>query len=70
MAVSRAEIVERNFLSHLESRQGRGGQAPESMERTIRPGSALTVRQTLELFTFQLESRVLEAGVREDPELD
>jgi 2-oxoisovalerate dehydrogenase E1 component len=35
------------------------------MEHAIRPGSALTVRQTLELFTFQLESRVLDLLARE-----
>ena len=65
MAVSRAEIVERNFIDHLESQFGKISPSADSLERPIRSVSALTVRQALHLFTFQLESRVLDFLARE-----
>ena len=67
MSVSRASIVDRNFIHYLESRvtEPAATRPPGELAAPVRPGSSLTARRALELFEAQLESRVLDLLARE-----
>lgn len=62
MAVNRAGIVDRNFVALLGAL--RGGPPRDDLGSPVRPGTSLSARMAIELFTSQLESRHLDLAAR------
>ena len=63
MAISRAAVVDRNFLDTVRSRPP--APARSDLDAPVRPGTRLTARRALELFEAQVESRLLDLVSRE-----
>jgi len=64
MAVSRAEIVDQNFISQVSAMAPSAHAGPPA-DAPLRGGRPLTVRQALELFESMLSSRHLDLVARE-----
>lgn len=62
MAVNRAGIVDRNFVTRLAELPG--GPPRGDLDAAVRAGTSLTARQALELFRTQVESRHLDLAAR------
>ncbi len=63
MAVSRADVVDRNFIEHVATLTAR---APRrDLDSPVQPGSRLTGRRAIELFEVQVESRMCDLLSRE-----
>jgi 2-oxoisovalerate dehydrogenase E1 component len=63
MAVSRASIVDANFLQFARSRPA--APARDDLDSPVRAGTALTARTAIALFDAQVESRLLDLLARE-----
>jgi len=63
MAVSRAAIVDQNFIAHVQSR--RPAPRRDDLDSPVEPGTQLTARTALRLFEAQIESRHLDLLARD-----